>query len=105
MGETSMLSMEISPLDIEACLRVVKKVGANMNLFKLPELKPLRAALHPLILEQMKNYSDTKEGGSNKRNRKRKGGSRADLQGDLEKLSKQKLEAMEEEYINQVRLF
>jgi hypothetical protein len=102
--------LEFDPLDVEACLRVVTAVGANINLFKLPQLKPLRAALHPLILEQMKNYDpqSLNEKGSDRskrnRNSKRKGGggSGPDVYEDLQKLQKQKLATLEEEYINQV---
>lgn len=106
-AETATLALEFDPEDVEACLRVVNAVGANINLFKLPQLKPLRAALHPLILEQMKNYDpqSVNEKGNDRskrnRNNKRKGGG-PDVYEDLQKLQKQKLASLEEEYINQV---
>jgi hypothetical protein len=105
MGNSNDHGLEFDPADVEACLRVVTAVGVNINLFKLPQLKPLRAALHPLIMEQMKNY-DTKDKGNDRskrnRNNKRKHAGGDDVYEDLQKLQKQKLAALEEEYINQV---
>lgn len=110
-GAHSANPSEFDPADVEACLRVINAVATNINLFKLPQLKPLRAALHPLILEQMKNYDPQalpNDKGSdrarrNRSNNKRKGGgSGADVYEDLQKLQKQKLASLEEEYINQV---
>ena len=76
-----------------------------MNLFKLPALKPLRAALHPLIEEQMKNY-DTKavvgDGKAKNKNRKKRKQDSGGAEYDLMKEQKRKLQALEEEYINQV---
>lgn len=102
-------------VDVEAAIRVVTAVGKNMHLFKLPRLKQLRAALHPLIMEQSKNY-DFKNpegtsgagevgGGKSKRNRqgKRKAED-ANVLGELQRLQKKKLVELEEEYINQVCL-
>lgn len=109
MGNSSDNPLEFDPADVEACLRVVTAVGANINLFKLPQLKPLRAALHPLIVEQMKNYdpkslNDTgKDKSKRNRNNKRKNGGSDDVYDDLQKMQKQKLAALEEEYVNQVR--
>ena len=76
------------------------EIGKNLNLFKLPALKPLRAALHPLIEEQMKNYSFS--GDDKGKGRKRKKRSHMDTGNDLMQEQKKKLQALEEEYINQV---
>ncbi|CAM9166982.1 unnamed protein product, partial [Ectocarpus fasciculatus] len=92
--------------DIEACVRVVAGLGKNLNLFKLPALKPLRAALHPLIEEQMKNY-DTKTVAGDKakgKNRKKRKHDSVDVEYDLMKEQRRKLEALEDEYINQTQL-
>ena len=107
MGNSTHNPLEFDSEDLDVCLRVINAVGANMSLFKLPQLKPLRAAIHPLVVEQMKNYDVTSqnERGNERatrrnRNKKRKGG--ADVYEDLQKLQKQKLASLEEEYINQV---
>ena len=79
-----------------------------MNLFKLPALKPLRAALHPLVEEQLKNYSSTnsKSCDVSKSNKRRNKKRKLEVeQLDLLKEQKRKMEAMEEEYINQAIMF
>ena len=45
-----------SDADVAAALRVVGFVGANPHLFAERRYRPLRAALHPLVLEQLKRY-------------------------------------------------
>ena len=90
--------------DIEACYRVIEILGMNPNLFKLPALKKLRAALHPLIMEQLKsNYQTTgkafKENTEGKRGRKRRK-TKTDDDADREA----RATALETEYINQTQL-
>jgi hypothetical protein len=84
-----------SDADVEACLRVVNRLGNNINLFKLPNLKPLRAALHPLVIEQMKKYGVTPpaQESAQMKSKKRRRVARADRVKDLEV-----------EYINQSQL-
>jgi hypothetical protein len=89
--------------DIEACYRVIEIVAKNSSLFKLPALKKLRAALHPLIMEQMKsNYQATgnsfKEESEGKRGRKRKKKDSDDIDREA------RASALETEYINQTQL-
>lgn len=89
--------------DIEACYRVIEIVAKNSSLFKLPALRKLRAALHPLIMEQMKtNYQATgnsfKEESEGKRGRKRK-------KKDNDEIDREaRATALETEYINQTQL-
>ena len=45
-----------SDADVAAALRVVGFVGAHPHLFAERRYRPLRAALHPLVLEQLKRY-------------------------------------------------
>jgi hypothetical protein len=71
------LDLGLETSDIEACYRVIEVLGKNPNLFKLPAFKKLRAALHPLIMEQLKsNYQTTgnafKDDSEGKRGRKRR---------------------------------
>jgi NAD(P)-dependent dehydrogenase (short-subunit alcohol dehydrogenase family) len=86
----------------------LRTLGKNLNLFKLPALKPLRAALHPLIEEQMKNYDTTNKQQSNDKSNRNRGKKRKhdDDDGALDLLREQrrKMEALEEEYINQTQL-
>lgn len=74
-------------------------VGKNSHLFKLPELRQLRASLHPLILEQMKNYNTIGSEANRPKKRQRK----KDDDDDIRALQKKKLADLEEEYINQVK--
>jgi hypothetical protein len=47
-------------LSVTVHQQVVDVLAKNPNFFKLPAFKKLRAALHPLIMEQMKtNYAAT----------------------------------------------
>ena len=115
--------LEISSTELETCIRVIERLGGNLHMFKLPQLRPLRAALHPLIMKQMENYEDGNGNGNsnnNKRDRNRGSKRKADVNatsggsgaggGDTQslaewqRLGKQKLEQMEEEYINQTQL-
>lgn len=115
-----------SDADVEACIRVVTglgmaasvslkecclsrctctsycNTGKNLNLFKLPALKPLRAALHPLIEEQMKNYAVKQPGDRSKSRGRKKRRLDGEGGGDLMEEQRRRLEALEEEYINQV---
>ena len=78
-------------------------VGNNIHLLKLPKLKPLRAALHPLIVEQMKNYGRDSSVDTSKEGRRRKrGGKQVSSMSDIIKMQKEKLAQMEKDYINQV---
>eukprot|EP00128_Syssomonas_multiformis_P016444 Colp12_sorted_trinity150504_noHs@22212 len=90
-GGTDPCDLGFTPEELETCMKVVRVLGDNTKLFKLPPLKPLRAALHPLIEEQMKNY-DAKDKTGRKRRRVE--------EDDEEKRIKQ----MEKEYINQSQL-
>ena len=89
--------------DIEACYRVIDALGKNPNLFKLPAFKKLRAALHPLIMEQLKsNYQATgnafKDESDGKRGRKRR-------KRDPDEVDREtRAAALETEYINQTQL-
>jgi hypothetical protein len=95
------LGLETS--DIEACYRVIEILGKNPNLFKLPAFKKLRAALHPLIMEQLKsNYQTTgnafKDDSEGKRGRKRR-------KKDTDEIDREtRANALETEYINQTQL-
>ena len=95
------LGLETS--DIEACYRVIEVLGKNPNLFKLPAFKKLRAALHPLIMEQLKsNYQTTgnafKDDSEGKRGRKRR-------KKDTDEIDREtRANALETEYINQTQL-
>lgn len=90
--------------DIEACCRVIEILGKNSNLFKLPALKKLRAALHPLIMEQLKsNYQSTgnafKDDSEGKRGRKKR------KIKDCDEIDREtRAVALETEYINQTQL-
>lgn len=59
--------------DLASCLKVVDALAKNPNLFKLPALRPLRASLHPLILEQMKNYKQSDADQGKGKSKKRRG--------------------------------
>ena len=90
--------------DIEACYRVIEVLGKNSNLFKLPALKKLRAALHPLIMEQLKsNYQATgnafKDDAEGKRGRKRR---KTKTNDEIDRETR--AIALETEYINQTQL-
>jgi hypothetical protein len=93
----------LSNVDIDACCKVIEVLGKNPNLFKLPAFKKLRAALHPLIMEQLKsNYQSTgsafKDEAEGNRGRKRR---KRDADGvDREA----RATALETEYINQTQL-
>ena len=93
-GNTEPCDLGFSPEDLSACLRVVNALGSNIKLFKLPPLKPLRAALHPLIEEQMKNYTKNPKEIINKQSRKRK--------KNLDEESR--VAEMEKEFINNTQL-
>ena len=108
-SSTLQLDLGISDSDISTTTRVISVLTSNIQLFKLSKFKGLRAALHPLIIEQMKNY-DPKESNnvgncnekrSNKRKRHRSGYGASTID-ELHKLQKQKLDTLEEAYINQV---
>ena len=105
-----------SDADLEGCLRVIQALGKNPNLFKLPNLKPLRASLHPLIVEQMKNYSSGNNNNNSassstghdsafkrQRRNKRKGND-ADLTSTIQSEQRKKMASLEEDYINQTQL-
>eukprot|EP01034_Spumella_vulgaris_P043033 gene43033-53405_t len=85
--------------DLSACIRVIDALGKNPNLFKLAALKPLRASLHPLIVEQMKNYDTSSSKVGDKKKRKR--GKDTDDDDQLRIDRHNKLEA---DYINQTQL-
>ena len=97
-----------SPKDLEATCSVVKILGENPHLFKLPQLKSLRGALHPLIVEQMKNYagsggkSDRNRGGNKRRRGNNGKASKGGGAGGDE--SEDELDRLEREYINQTQL-
>ena len=78
-----------------------------MHFSKLPQLRKLRAALHPLVVEQNKNYelSGVARKAKNQRNRngKRKCDPEESVIEQLHRIQKRKLAELEEEYINQVR--
>ena len=93
----------LSNVDIDACCKVIEVLGKNPNLFKLPAFKKLRAALHPLIMEQLKSnyqstgsaFKDEAEGNRNRKRRKR----------DADVVDREaRATALETEYINQTQL-
>ena len=89
--------------DIEACYRVIEVLGKNPNLFKLPALKKLRAALHPLIMEQLKsNYQAT--GNAFKYDSEGKIGMKRTKKDNDENDRETRAAALETEYINQTQL-
>lgn len=97
-------SLDISSAELLACCKVIKILGEKPALFKLAQFKPLRAALHPLILEQMKNYdtkNSNKDNNNSKNNIKRKRNIR-----DIEHTNdaNEVLAQMEKEYINRTQL-
>lgn len=97
------VDLGIETADIDACYRVIEVLAKNSNLFKLPAFKKLRAALHPLIMEQLKsNYQTTgnafKDDSEGKRGRKRR-----KMDGD-EIDRETRAAALETEYINQTQL-
>ena len=93
----------LSNVDVDACCKVIEVLGKNPNLFKLPAFKKLRAALHPLIMEQLKsNYQSTgsafKDEADGNRNRKRR-------KRDADVVDREaRATALETEYINQTQL-
>jgi hypothetical protein len=49
-------SLPFEKHEVDTAIRVVKLLGENLHLFRrLASLKPLRAALHPLITEQVRH--------------------------------------------------
>lgn len=93
----------LSNVDIDACCKVIELLGKNPNLFKLPAFKKLRAALHPLIMEQLKSnyqstgsaFKDEAEGNRGRKRRKR----------DADVVDREaRATALETEYINQTQL-
>lgn len=88
--------------DLAACIRVIDALGSNPNLFKLPALKSLRGALHPLIMEQMKNYDVPTTKSNDRRKRRRKD----ELTEEEERamLRQERDAKLEAEYINQTQL-
>jgi hypothetical protein len=103
---SSQIDLGISDTDISTTNRVISVLTSNIHFFKLSKFKSLRAALHPLVIEQMKNYDtkDSNAGSNGKRanKRKRKPVSGTSTIDELHKIQKQKLSALEEAYINQV---
>lgn len=97
------VDLGIETADIDACYRVIEVLAKNPNLFKLPAFKKLRAALHPLIMEQLKsNYQTTgnafKDDSEGKRGRKRR-------KLDTDEIDREtRAAALETEYINQTQL-
>jgi NAD(P)-dependent dehydrogenase (short-subunit alcohol dehydrogenase family) len=106
-GRISIRVGEVDPVlgfsheDLEATKKVVSILGKNPHLFKLPQLKSLRGELHPLIMEQLKNYS--KPQGENDinsgRGTKRKRRSRKQSEYGDDAAAR-----MEREYVNQTQL-
>jgi hypothetical protein len=75
----------------------VAAVAANPHFFKLPLLKPLRAALHPLIMHQITtNYAAEVKDEDSKRQKPRRKAKAADPD--------ERLKEMEKEFINQTQL-
>ena len=97
------VDLGVETAEIDACYRVIEVLGKNPNLFKLPAFKKLRAALHPLIMEQLKsNYQTTgnafKDDSEGKRGRKRR-------KMDSDEIDREtRAAALETEYINQTQL-
>jgi hypothetical protein len=50
----------ISPADLATTIRVVTALGSDLATFRARMYKPLRAALHPIVEEHMKNYDGPK---------------------------------------------
>lgn len=91
-----------SDADLIICTKVIDIIGSNLNLFKLPALKPLRASLHPLIVDQMnRNYEveQSKKRRKPNHNTKYSSSTEEEAQRRTEKIAK-----MESEYINQTQL-
>ena len=58
----------ISEADLATTIRVVAHLGANLDVFRSRPLKPLRAAIHPIVEEQLRKMPDA---GGRERGRKR----------------------------------
>jgi hypothetical protein len=101
--EDGIMKLGFSDEELIACVKVVTILGKNPNLFKLPQLRSLRGALHPLIIEQMNKNYDTKGKSDNNSNRNRNK-RRRDGTVDIEEYNEQRKKDMEEEYINQTQL-
>lgn len=89
--------LSFSVADLSSCLKVVSALGANPHFFKLPLLKPLRSALHPLIMHQItSNYAAEVKEEDSKRQKPRRRAKAADPD--------ERLKEMEKEFINQTQL-
>lgn len=100
--EEGIMKLGFSDEELISCVKVVTILGKNPNLFKLPQLRNLRGALHPLIVEQMnKNYDTKGKGDNSNRNRNKR---RRDGTIDIDEYNEQRKKDMEEEYINQTQL-
>ena len=113
--------------DLEACIKVVRVLGGNFELFRLPQCRELRAALHPLIVEQYKskysgsdsnnNSSSSSSNGdghsnnsNNNSNSRRKRGRSGNSSGNSSSSSssavgrEQLLKELDQTYINRTQL-
>jgi len=103
-------SLPFSDDEVATTIRVTKLLGEHLHLFRrLASLKPLRAALHPLVQEQMANGGYGESGDASKGRGARKRGRRG--QGHLNEDARERQTALEkvlkereEAYINSTQL-
>jgi hypothetical protein len=89
--------LPFSSAELSSCIKVVSALGANPHFFKLPLLKPLRSALHPLIMHQItSNYAGEVKEEESKRHKPRRKAKAADPD--------ERLKEMEKDFINQTQL-
>jgi NAD(P)-dependent dehydrogenase (short-subunit alcohol dehydrogenase family) len=93
------VSAGVSAEDLAATIRVVTALGKDLSAFKTRMFKPLRAAMHPIIEEQMKSY-----GAKPGRKRGRAGSLGAQCLTADEELKKRDLELINSRQLRAARL-
>jgi hypothetical protein len=88
--------LPFSSSELASCLKVVSALAANPHFFKLPLLKPLRSALHPLIMHQIASNYAAEVKDEERRQKPRRKARAADPDD--------RLKEMEKEFINQTQL-
>jgi hypothetical protein len=100
--------LEFTDDDLATTIRVVTSISSNIHAFlRLATLKPLRAALHPLILAQIESSYGETVANAKRTNKKRKGRGWTSKDADdiaLERELEAKRKAKELEYINSTKL-
>lgn len=97
--------------ELSVCCKVIEKIGSNIDMMKLPRLRSLRTALHPLIQEKMSKYAESlpqsKKGRKRRRNQEARTLSDEDGVDSIGRDARDKeakLEQMDREYINKTQL-